>query len=46
MSAKELVEHVNTHLTMRMFLVGQSITAADIITQLYIADYFKDLMDF
>lgn len=46
MSAKELVEHVNTHLTMRMFLVGQSITAADIITLLYIADYFKDLMDF
>ena len=29
-----------------MFLVGSNITAADIITCLYIAPYFKELMDF
>jgi glutathione S-transferase len=43
---EQLIAHVNKHLAMRMFLVGQSITAADIIVQLYIAEHFKELMDF
>jgi len=29
-----------------MFMVGQNITAADIIVCLYVANYFKELMDF
>lgn len=44
--AEELVAHIQKHLAMKMFLVGQSITAADIIICLYIADYFKELLDF
>lgn len=43
---EEIVAHVNKHLAMKMFLVGQSITAADIIVQLYIAEHFRELMDF
>jgi glutathione S-transferase len=46
LEVEELVAHVNKHLAMKMFLVGQNITAADIIVALYIADYFKELMDF
>ena len=46
LAADELIAHINKHLTMKMFLVGQNITAADIITALYCADYFKELMDF
>lgn len=38
--------HLNKHLAMKMFLVGQNITAADIMVVLYIAEYFKELMDF
>lgn len=45
-TAEELVAHVNKHLEMRMFLVGQNITVADIIVLLYIADYFKSLEDY
>lgn len=44
--AEELCERVNKHLTMRMFLVGLNITAADIIVHLYLAEYFRDLEDF
>ena len=43
---EELVAHVNKHLSMKMFMVGQNITAADIIVCLYVANYFKELMDF
>ena len=46
MNGEELAKHVNTHLAMKMFLVGTNVTAADIITCLYIAPYFKELMDF
>jgi len=46
LAADELVAHINKHLAMKMFLVGQNITAADIITALYCADHFKELMDF
>jgi len=46
MPTENLVEHINRHLAMKMFLVGQNITAADIITHLHVAEYFRDLMDF
>jgi len=46
MPTEELVKHVNQHLAMKMFLVGSNITAADIITCLYVTPYFKELMDF
>lgn len=29
-----------------MFLVGLNITAADIIVYMYVAEYFKELLDF
>jgi len=45
LTGEELVNHINEHLKMKMFLVGQNITAADIIVALYCANYFKDLMD-
>ncbi len=44
--SEELVSYINTHLQMRMFLVGLNITAADIIVFLYVAEYFKELIDF
>lgn len=43
---EQLVDHVDTHLKMRMFLVGHNITAADIIVHLVIAKFFQGLMDF
>ena len=46
MSGEDLAKHVNNHLTMKMFLVGTNVTAADIITCLYVAPYFKDLIDY
>ena len=46
MSGEQLAQFLNKHLAMKMFLVGTNITAADIITCLYVAPYFKELMDF
>lgn len=46
MSGEELAKFINTHLTMKMFLVGTNVTAADIITCLFVAPYFKELLDF
>lgn len=43
MSGEELAKFINKHLETKMFLVGTNITAADIITLLYVAPYFKDL---
>jgi hypothetical protein len=45
MSGEELTKEVNEHLKMKMFLVGQNITAADIIVALFSATHIKDLMD-
>lgn len=45
LSEDELTGHINKHLTMRMFLVGQNITAADIIVHLYLAEHFKEMLD-
>ena len=45
-SEEELVEYLNKHLATRIFLVGQNISSADIIAYLFVAGYFKDLMDF
>ena len=46
LTIEELVNHVNTHLQSRMFMVGQCITAADIAVHLRIAAHFRGLMDF
>ena len=46
MEAEELLKHINQHLTMRMFIIGQNITAADIIVHLNVASHFKELLDF
>ena len=44
-SEDELVSHVNKHMETRMFLVGQSITCADIVVHLRIAKYFQSFED-
>lgn len=46
MTGEELTQFINKHLAMKMFLVGTNVSAADIITCLYVAPYFKELMDF
>ena len=46
MDTEELVDHINKHLAMRMFIVGSNITAADIIVHLNVAGHFKELIDF
>ena len=46
LETEELINHCNKHLAMKMFLVGQNITAADIIVLLLIADTFKEMLDF
>jgi len=42
---KQLIEHLNKHLETKMFLVGQNITAADIVAHLYIAKEFQAFID-
>jgi hypothetical protein len=42
-SPEELAQLLNAHLELRMFIVGHSITAADILTLAHIADYFVSL---
>lgn len=46
MTGEELTQFINKHLAMKMFLVGTNVSAADIITCLYVAPYYKELMDF
>jgi len=46
LTVDELIAHINEHLAPRMFLVGQNITAADIVVHLRIAAKFRSLMDF
>ena len=43
---EELAKFLNTHLEMRMFLVGHSITAADILAHAHLAEYFVGLADY
>jgi aminoacyl tRNA synthase complex-interacting multifunctional protein 1 len=45
LSPEDLASFLNTHLEQRMFLVGHSITAADITTLAHILDYFSKLSD-
>jgi glutathione S-transferase len=40
MEVDDLVKFTNDHLKMRMFMIGQSITAADILVLLNVAKYF------
>lgn len=46
MSPDDLGVHVNKHLAKRMFLVGLTISAADVICHLVLAESFKEMMDF
>lgn len=46
MNADDLGVHVNKHLAKRMFLVGLTISAADIICHLVLAESFREMMDF
>ena len=43
---EELAKFLNTLLEMRMFLVGHSITAADILAHAHLAEYFVGLADY
>lgn len=44
-SVTELVGYLNKHMEMKMFLVGQNITAADVVVHLYIASEFRGYTD-
>lgn len=41
LSARELADHVNTHMATRMFLVGENITAADVAVFAALAPLFS-----
>lgn len=45
LSASELVNFLNTHMAQRMFLVGFSVTAADVMVLAHILEHFKSLSD-
>ena len=42
-SPEDLAKDLNAHLEPRMFLVGHSITAADILAHAHVAEYFVQL---
>jgi hypothetical protein len=46
MDGEDLTNHINKHLTMRMFMIGQNISAADIVAHLNVAEHMKELIDF
>jgi aminoacyl tRNA synthase complex-interacting multifunctional protein 1 len=46
LEAEELAKFLNGHLETRMFLVGHSITAADILAHAHLAEYFVGLQDY
>jgi len=46
LEAEDLAKFLNSHLESRMFLVGHSITAADILAHAHLAEYFFGLGDF
>ena len=37
MDGEELTNHINKHLAVRMFIIGQNISAADIVVHLNVA---------
>lgn len=39
MNGEDLKNHINKHLTMRMFIIGQNISAADIVVHLNVAGH-------
>lgn len=41
LSDKEMAAHVNTHMAQRMFLVGEGITAADVVIFAVLAPLFS-----
>ena len=46
MEGKELTEYVNEHMAMKMFLVSENVTAADVVVLSSMAPYFSKLTDF
>lgn len=46
LSTKELIDFVNNHMSARMFLVGTTITVADIVVFAHLAEHFAGLKDF
>lgn len=38
---KEMAEHINTHMAQRMFLVGDNVSAADVVIFAALAPYFS-----
>ena len=40
MEQEDMVKFLNDHLKMRMFMIGQSITAADILVLLHVSKFF------
>ena len=45
MDGEELTNHINKHLAVRMFIIGQNISAADIVVHLNVAMHMKELID-
>mgnify|MGYP006108803153 FL=1 len=45
MDGEELTTHINKHLAVRMFIIGQNISAADIVVHLNVAMHMKELID-
>ena len=46
MQVEELVKFINNHLETRMFLVGHSISAADIVVHAKVAEHIRNLSDY
>lgn len=46
LSPEDLVKYLNTHLELKMFLVGHSISAADITVLAHVLEYFNGLSDY
>lgn len=45
LNVNELIAHVNKHLAMKMYIIGHTSTAADIVTHLSIANQLKTFSD-
>lgn len=46
MTAEELSEHIESHMVSRMFLVGQFVTAADLVAFIMLASHWSKLPDY
>jgi hypothetical protein len=46
MTPEELSEHIEAHMVTRMFLVGQFVTAADLVAFIMLASHWNSMSDF